>query len=220
MRKGTDLITLDMLEKLEACDEGKKFFVEHHPGGGEYQKVLDIACEYDHADFASWLLDKLGATVDVLTVDEIKTDKSVVFAGGIIAESSIEAGGQIQVGRSIEAGETIRAGKLIKAGKSIEAGLLIKAGGRILAGRSISAGWSIETGELIRAGEQIQAGWSIRAGWSISAGWSIETGKDFGIYAGLNVGLSNKAFRTVSAKIKPDNLMCGEFVPLEANHED
>lgn len=70
MRKGTDLITLDTLTELGACDEGKEFFAEHHPEGGEYQKVLDAACEHDHSNFAGWLLNKLGPTDAVLDVDK------------------------------------------------------------------------------------------------------------------------------------------------------
>ena len=202
MRKGTDLITLDMLEKLGACDEGKKLFAEHHPDGDEYQKVLDIACEHDRPDFASWLLSKLGATVDVLTVDEIKTDKAVVFAGKIVAKFSIEAGGPIVTGGPIVAGGSIVADGPIEAGGSIETGGPIKAGGPIVAG------------SLIKADGPIEADWSIVAGSLIKAGYG------FGIYAGLKAKLSDKSNRTVIAKIQPDNLMCGEFAPLEDSHED
>ena len=160
MRKGTDLITLNTLIELGACKEGLEFFAEHHPDGGEYQKVLDTACEHGHPDFASWLLDKLGPTDAVLAVDEIKTDGSVVFAGKIVVERSIEAGGCIN------------------------------------------------------------AGGSIKAGWWIKTGGCIKAGYDSGIYAGLKAKLSDKSNRTVTAKIKPDNLMCGEFAPLEDSHEN
>ena len=226
MRKGTDLITLDTLIELRACKEGREFFAEHHPDGGEYQEVLNAACEHGRPDFASWLLRELGPTDDVLAVDEIKTDGSVVFAGKIVVGRSIKAGWSIEAGGSIEAGKSIKAGGWIKAGWSIEAGGWIKAGWSIEAGKSIKAGGWIKAGGSIKAGWSIEAGGSIEADEWIEAGGSIEAdewikaGYDSGIYAGLKAKLSDKSNRTVTAKIKPDNLMCGEFAPLEDRHEN
>lgn len=43
------------------------------------------------------------------------------------------------------------------------------------------------------------------------SGLGIEAGEGYGIYAGLRVRVSDKPFRIVRCKKKPENLMCGEF---------
>lgn len=156
---GKFIITREMLaEQYGACTEGMELFDRNHPDGkGEYQTLLDEACAADRADFASWLLDKVGPTEDVLELDEINDpDRSIVFAGTVkIAKSAV-----------------------LKS---------------------------------INAGGRIDAGWDINAGGSINAGGNIEAGDFFGIYAGLRVRITDHRYRTVRAKSKPNNLMCGEF---------
>ena len=78
--------------------------------------------------------------------------------------------------------------------------------GKIICKGRVQAGWGIE------AGEGIKAGCGIEAGWGIKAGEGIEAGIDFGIYAGLSCLLSLHNFRKISAKEKPENIMCGEWV--------
>jgi len=182
---GTYRITREMLVEHGACDEGLRFFDEHHPEGDEYQKVLDTAVNAGRTDYALWLFGKIGHTEDVLWVSAIDDEeKCVVFAG------SIKAAGRISV-RSIQAGGSIDAGGSIKAGEYIEAG------GSIKAGRSI------------QAGEYINAGWYINAGEYIEAGRFISAGPEFGIYAGLNGRITETENRKIICPIRPENIMCG-----------
>ena len=54
------------------------------------------------------------------------------------------------------------------------------------------------------------SGLYIEAGGHIKAGGYIEAGKDYGVYAGIGVILSDmKKSGYVKAQEKPENLMCG-----------
>ncbi len=70
------------------------------------------------------------------------------------------------------------------------------------------------------AGCGIQAGEGIQAGRGIQAGEGIQAGDDFGIYAGLRVRVSQKElYAIVSAKVKPNNLVCGVWKELKGTSE-
>ena len=159
---GNFLITKEFLKELSPCTDGYRWFCETYPDGGKYQEILDRLCELDRFCDARWLLDKVGATDDVLEIDSIDDkEKSICFAGTIIASKNL----------------TLKK---------------IKAGGHI------KAGWHIE------------AGGYIEAGWHIKADWHIKAGKDYGVYAGIGVILSDmKKIGYVKAQEKPENLMCG-----------
>jgi hypothetical protein len=56
-------------------------------------------------------------------------------------------------------------------------------------------------------------GWGIKAGEVIEAGYGIKAGKDFVIFAGLRLRLSEwTSCAIVTAKVKPDNLVSGSWV--------
>ena len=59
---------------------------------------------------------------------------------------------------------------------------------------------------------RIQTKKSIVVRCGIEAGEGIEAGGGYGIYAGLRVKVTNREYRTIRAKNKPDNIMCGEWV--------
>ncbi len=82
----------------------------------------------------------------------------------------------------------------------------------IRVGGGIKAGWYIKAGEGINASWYIKAGEDIVAGGDIKAGGYIEAGNDYGIYAGLNVRLSEQEqYGYITAKEKPENIMCGNW---------
>ena len=83
--------------------------------------------------------------------------------------------------------------------------------GCIKAGWGIEAGWGIKAGDGIKAGRGIEADYGIEAGWGIKAGDGIKAGCEFGVYAGLRCKITNKTFRKIVAKERPENIMCGEF---------
>ena len=125
---GDFLITKEFLKELSPCTDGYRWFCETYPDGGKYQEILDRLCELDRFCDARWLLNKVGATNDVLEIDSIDDkEKSICFAGTIIASKDLTLK-NIKAGRSIEAGGSIKAGESIKAGGYIEAGESIKAG--------------------------------------------------------------------------------------------
>lgn len=147
---GDFLITKEFLKKLSPCTDGYRWFCETYPDGGKYQEILDRLCELDRFYDACWLLDKVGATDDVLEIDSIDDkEKNICFAGSIIASKN----------------------------------LILK---------------------------NIKAGGSIKAGEYIEAGWSIKAGEDYGVYAGLEMRISDmKESGYIKAHEKPKNLMCG-----------
>lgn len=58
--------------------------------------------------------------------------------------------------------------------------------------------------------KRILAGCGIEAGWGIEAGESIEVGYGYGIFAGLNIKVSDwHKYAIVTAQNKPANLMTG-----------
>ena len=156
---GKFIITRDHLAQLGACESGMDFFDQTYPEGkAEYQDMLDKAVAGGHTDYATWLLEKVGPTEDVLEVEEINSKElDIVFAGRVFAKL----------------------------------GIIVR---RLIAGGGIKASWGIEAGEGIKAGE------------------GIEAGGGYGIYAGLRVKVTNREYRTIRAKNKPDNIMCGEWV--------
>ena len=186
---GKFIITRDHLAQLGACKSGMDFYDRTYPDGkAEYQDMLDKAVAGGHTDYATWLLEKVGPTEDVLEVEEINSKElDIVFAGRVFAKLGI-------IVRRLIAGEGIKAGYGIEAGGGIEAGL------------------GIEAGCGIKAGLGIKAGYGIEAGGGIEAGDGIEAGGGYGIYAGLRVKVTNREYRTIRAKNKPDNIMCGEWV--------
>lgn len=107
---GDFLITKEFLKELSPCTDGYRWFCETYPDGGKYQEILDRLCELDRFYDACWLLDKVGATDDVLELTGID-DKAmnICFAGAVIVKENlvlktIETGGFIKAGWSIEAG--------------------------------------------------------------------------------------------------------------------
>ena len=156
---GKFIITRDHLAQLGACESGMDFFDQTYPEGkAEYQDMLDKAVAGGHTDYATWLLEKVGPTEDVLEGEEINSKElDIVFAGRVFAKL----------------------------------GIIVR---RLIAGGGIKAGSGIKAGEGIKAGS------------------GIEAGGGYGIYAGLRVKVTNREYRTIRAKNKPDNIMCGEWV--------
>ena len=155
---GKFIITRDHLAQLGACKSGMDFFDKTYPDGqAEYQDMLDKAVTGGHTDYATWLLDKIGPTEDILEVEEInEKELDIVFAGRIFVKLEV----------------VVR---------------------RLIAGRGIKAGQGI------------------KAGWGIEAGEGIKAGGEYGIYAGLRVKVTERAYRTIKATEKPSNIMCGEW---------
>ena len=121
---GKFIITRDRLAQLGACKSGMDFFDKTYPDGqAEYQDMLDKAVTGGHTDYATWLLDKIGPTEDILEVEEInEKELDIVFAGRIFIKLGV-------VVRRLIAGKGIKAGRGIEAGWGIEAGRGIEAGG-------------------------------------------------------------------------------------------
>ena len=121
---GKFIITRDRLAQLGACKSGMDFFDKTYPDGqAEYQDMLDKAVTGGHTDYATWLLDKIGPTEDILEVEEInEKELDIVFAGRIFIKLGV-------VVRRLIAGKGIKAGLGIEAGWGIKAGLGIEAGG-------------------------------------------------------------------------------------------
>ena len=233
-------ITKELLKEKGVCADGYRDFlreypVDKYPDGVEYQELLDC-CAEKNFEYGSWLLEMFGRTDEVRKIGgDLIVEKGIIFAGqlevrgcieagnGIKAGWGIEAGRGIKAGRGIEAGDGIKAGWGIEAGRGIKAGLDIEAGDSIKAGLGIKAGWGIEAGRGIKAGRGIEAGdgikagrgieadYGIEAGWGIKAGDGIKAGCEFGVYAGLRCKITNKTFRKIVAKERPENIMCGEF---------
>ena len=83
--------------------------------------------------------------------------------------------------------------------------------GDLIVEKGIIFAGQLEVKGCIEAGDGIKAGWGIEAGWGIKAGDGIKAGCEFGVYAGLRCKITNKTFRKIVAKERPENIMCGEF---------
>ena len=92
-----------------------------------------------------------------------------------------------------------------------------KIGGDLIVEKGIIFAGQLEVKGCIEAGDGIKAGWGIEANYGIEAGWGIKAGDgikagcEFGVYAGLRCKITNKTFRKIVAKERPENIMCGEF---------
>ena len=108
---GDFLITKEFLKELSPCTDGYRWFCETYPDGGKYQEILDRLCELGRFDDACWLLDKVGATDDVLKLTSIDDkERSICFAGDVVVKENLVLK-NIKAGRSIEAGRYIKAGR-------------------------------------------------------------------------------------------------------------
>lgn len=225
MRKGTDLVTLDMLEELGACEDGRIFFAANHPWGTTYQNALDTACEHGRANFAAWLLDKLGPTDDIWEADKLKLSQSTVFPGSINVNHWIEVNGGLAAGGNIFAGDWIIVHGALHAGRNIQANIMLQVdddisaedivvNGHIYGMGSITASGCIKAdGHLVALGyirvhQSIQVGKAIASGSWISAD-TISCGTGYGTYPGLLMPLDAKDNRSVRANSGPNNQMCG-----------
>ena len=90
--------------------------------------------------------------------------------------------------------------------------------GDYISDKSIFVSGRLEVTGKIVCKRGIKAGYGIEAGDGIEAGRGIKAGEKFGIYAGLKVRIDSDA-RRVTAKNKPDNLMCGVYVPINDDEE-
>ena len=86
-----------------------------------------------------------------------------------------------------------------------------KIGGDLIVEKGIIFAGQLEVRGCIEAGDGIEAGRGIKAGRGIEAGRGIKAGCEFGVYAGLRCKITNKTFRKIVAKERPENIMCGEF---------
>ena len=131
---GKFIITRDRLAQLGACKSGMDFFDKTYPDGqAEYQDMLDKAVTGGHTDYATWLLDKIGPTEDILEVEEInEKELDIVFAGRIFIKLGVVVR-RLIAGKGIEAGWGIEAGRGIEAGGEygIYAGLRVKVTERV-----------------------------------------------------------------------------------------
>ena len=197
----TDILELDTLE-----DHNKQICFAGSIKVRDTIRVLNIKAG-GHIEAGEYI----GASGYIEAGGYIKAGEDIEAGEGINASWGIKAGGDIEAGWDIKAGENINAGAFIKAGEDINAGLDIEAGWGIKAGEDIKGGGDI------KAGEDIVAVWGIKAGWSIEAGGYIKAGNDYGIYAGLNVRLSEQEqYGYITAKAKPENIMCGNWKESES----
>ena len=225
MRKGTDWVTLNMLCELGACEDGKTFFAAYHPQGTTYQNALDTACEHGRANYAKWLLDKLGGTDDIWDADKLNLPQSTVYAGSIKVNYWIEANGGLAAGGNIIAGDWIIVRGALYAGGNIQANIVLHADsdivaediivhGNIYGVSDITASGCIKAdGHLVALGyirvhQSIQVGKAIVSGSWISAD-TISGGTGYGTYPGLLMPLDAKDNRSVRANSGPNNQMCG-----------
>lgn len=98
-------ITKQFLIERGACAPGRNWFTKHFPEGGEHQDVLNALAAEDLADYASWLIEKIGPTEDVLELEQVETEHSVFCAGRISVRGFLRVGKWLLAGGGIDAGE-------------------------------------------------------------------------------------------------------------------
>lgn len=96
-------ITKEILKEKSPCSEGFTWFLKHFPEGGEYQDILDELAKENRADWASWLISKMGSVNTVLEVESIETEASIFFAGSIVAKGIVKVARWLISGEGIEA---------------------------------------------------------------------------------------------------------------------
>lgn len=126
-------IDADVLRAKSACEDGFRAFTTRWPNGCDYQEALHWLAEINRADWASWLMRKIGSAQTETIIEGSLKVGNLFVAGHLVVRGNIEAGGGIKAGGNIEAGCGIEAGWGIKAGGGIKAGCGIEAGGGIKA---------------------------------------------------------------------------------------
>lgn len=165
------VLTTSLIKGKSPCADGFRWYLRHYADAADYQHVLDSLVAAGRADDACWLLDQIGPTSSVLEVDALDADH-LVFAGTIVARSSVEIGSMLRAGRAIRCAGDLRAGTII-AGTDVRTAAGIRCDAALMAGGNVDAGWSIEAGGQLRCGGKLRARGDVTCGASLDAGGAI-----------------------------------------------
>lgn len=165
------LLTTSLIKGKSPCADGFRRYLRHYADAADYQHVLDSLVAAGRADDACWLLEQIGPTSAVLEVDALSADY-LVFAGTIVARSSIEIGSMLRAGRAIRCGGGLRAGTIV-AGTDVRTSAGIRCDGALMAGGDVDAGWSIAAGGQLRCGGKLRVRADLTCGGSLNAGGAV-----------------------------------------------
>jgi len=158
-------ITRDFIRSKRPCAAGYRWYLKREETLSGYQRLLDDLVQEGRVDDACWLLDQLGPTDDVLTLDGLHAD-ALVFAGSVVCHGPLEVGTVIRTGGSLTAAGGVRAGTLLQVGGDVHVEGALQCGGA--AGWGVTCGWNGRCAWLARSRPVAMCAW---AGRPTGAAW-------------------------------------------------
>lgn len=186
-------ITRDFIRSKRPCSNGYRWYLKRQEAVSGYQRLLDdLVLEGRVAD-ACWLLDQLGPTDDVLTVDEWSAE-ALVFAGTVVCRRSLDVDTVLRTGGALTVMGGIRAGTLLQVGGELRTGGAVQCGGAMKVGSDARIGWSLNVAEGLTVGGGLRVGWDLFAAGQahvegqVNVGQGLVAEADFVCHAGMRTG--------------------------------
>jgi len=218
-------ITRDFIRSKRPCAAGYRWYLKREETLSGYQRLLDDLVQEGRVDDACWLLDQLGPTDDVLTLDGLHAD-ALVFAGSVVCHGPLEVGTVIRAGGSLTAAGGVRAGTLLQVGGDVHVEGALQCGGAARVGGDTRVEWSLRVAGAFSAGGHVRVGWE--ADWGgvaevqgpLTVGMDLVAAADVTCHGGVKVGGDLRVAGTlevaqcgfVRAVARPERLVSGCWV--------
>lgn len=186
-------VTRDFIRTKRPCSDGYRWYLRRKEAVSDYQSLLDdLVAEGRIAD-ACWLLDHLGPTDDVLSIDALSAD-AFVYAGTVQCHGSAETSGLLRVGRSLTAGGGVRVQGDLSVGEELRVAAAVSCSGAVKIGGDARIGWSLAVGGALACEGRMRVGWdaeitgAARVQGHTAVGHGLSVGEDFQCLSTVKTG--------------------------------
>lgn len=183
-------ITRDFIRTKRPCADGYRWYLRRKEAVSDYQCLLDDLVAEGRITDACWLLDHLGPTDDVLSIDELSADV-FVYAGTVHCRGSAEVSSLLRVGRSLTVGGGVRVQGDLSVGEELRVAGAVSCDGAVKIGGDARIGWSLTVGGALACEGRVRVGW----GADITGAARIQGNTHVG--HGLSVGEGFECLSTV-----------------------
>jgi hypothetical protein len=199
-------VALDFIRSKRPCSDGYRWLLRRHETRSNYQTLLDELVAQGRAADACWLLDQLGPTDEVLSVDNLCAD-ALVFAGTVTCRGSADVGGLLRVGRRLKVDGGLRVEGDLTVGEELRVAGAVHCAGHTDIGSDARIGWSLSVGRAFTCGGRARVGWDAeisgpaRIQGSTVVGQALTVGEDFECLSTVKTGGDLTAAGTVDVRL-------------------
>ncbi len=186
-------ITREFIRSKKPCTAGYRWYLKRQEDLSGYQQLLDDLVQEGHIADACWLLDQLGPTDDVLTLDALHAE-AFVYAGSVVCKGPIEVGTVMRTGASLAVRGGVRVGSQLQVGGDLRVEGSVQCEGPFAVAGDTRVEWSLRVLGAVAAGGHLRVGWEADCGGpavvqrSVTVGQDLVAGADFSCRSGMKVG--------------------------------